>query len=110
MGKRITEISGNATILSEQSPENISIGDIIHNYSWGDMLVTEKNKKKLKLVYWFRDSLPSKIAENTYEIFKTCKGRTLLSYVRYRRPNPSTKHYSQLIKKLEETDIKSPFS
>mgnify|MGYP001570352540 CR=1 FL=1 len=106
MKKTFTEISGNAAILLGQSPKEISVGNIIYNYSWGNMLITEKNEKKLKLVYWFKDSLPSKIGENTYEIFETCKGQTLLSYVKYHRPNINTKHHDDLVKKLEEAGIK----
>jgi len=109
MGKRLEKPTRSECIVIKLPLDKILVGDIIEDY-WADELITRINGNKLKTVRWFRDSLAPKIAENTYQIFETEKRKVLLYNIRYYRPRTSTKHYNQLIKKLEETDIKSPFS
>ena len=83
--------------------EEISIGDIIED-SWGNKLVIDIKNNKLKTVRWFLDSLPSKIAEETYEMIRTDKGDILI-YNNYSRPELGTEQYEKLIKQLNESGI-----
>lgn len=104
MAKTLKEYLG-GNIELETPPEQISAGDIIKDYC-NHKLIYEIKNNKLKTVGWLKDSSPSKIAEEVYEIFKTANGHTLIHRLKYIRLNPETEHYKKLIQKLEEAGVK----
>lgn len=92
------------------SPNEISRGHIIeYSAQNGERLVIDVREGRLKTVRWYKDSLSSRVAVETYDVFKTSKNQTLLYLTKYHRPNPSTSVHDRLVNKLEEAAIESPF-